>query len=104
VLAGGDSISGEGEGGYVFDYVVLGLLLSGSEMVLDTLLLHAGSLSLQLLDALDLEIWCWILGKPTVQLELGVRLCGGSAMFDDVRDCFGWWFDEEYCDGEVLLW
>jgi hypothetical protein len=47
VLAGGDSISGEGEGGYVFDYVVLGLLLSGSEMVLDTLLLHAGSLSLQ---------------------------------------------------------
>jgi hypothetical protein len=29
---------------------------------------------------------------------------GGSARFDVDCDCFGWWFDEEYCDGEVLLW
>jgi hypothetical protein len=65
VLAGAVSVSGEGESGSVFGYVVLGLLLSGSELVLDTLLLHAGSLSPQLLDALDLEIWCWILGKLT---------------------------------------
>ncbi|WJX63564.1 hypothetical protein P8452_48433 [Trifolium repens] len=69
------------------------------------LLLRAGSLSLQLLDAFDFGIWCWIFGKPTLQLDLDVGLCRGSALFDDARDCLAWWwFDEEYCDGEVLLW
>jgi hypothetical protein len=45
------------------------------------------------------------LGKPTLQLDLDVGSCRGSTLFDDARDYLAWWwFDEEYCDGEVLLW
>jgi hypothetical protein len=73
----------------VFIHAILGLLLSCSELVLVMLLLRAKSLSLQLLDALDFGIWCWILGKPTLQLDLGVGLCRGSALFGDARDCLG---------------
>jgi hypothetical protein len=57
------------------------------------------------MDALDFGIWCWILWKSTLQLDIGVYLCGGSTLFDDARDCLGWWwFDEEYYDSVVLLW
>jgi hypothetical protein len=68
----------------------LGLLLSCLELVLVMLLLCTRSLSLQLMDALDFGILCWILWKPTLQLDIGVYLCGGSTMFDDARDCL-WW-------------
>ncbi|KAK2361409.1 hypothetical protein QL285_086562 [Trifolium repens] len=73
----GVSVSGDG-GGFV--------LLPGRAFWFCFLFLFGVRICFaKLLDALDFGIWCWILGKPTLQLDLGVGLCRGSALFGDAR-------------------
>jgi hypothetical protein len=52
---------------------------------------------------LDFGLWRWSLVKLT-SVGLSVGFYGGRHCFDDASGCLGWWFLEEICVDEMLLW